>query len=170
MDLDHGQAGFVRRLAEHRGILFKVADAYCRNRTDREDLVQNIVAQLWRSYPRFDDRKTFSTWMYRIAVNVAISFYRSETRRLRHVVPAEASIVETIAQPPNEEPDEGLDLVRAFIEHLAPLDRALMILYLDDSPYATIAEILGITPTNVATKINRIRQRLKHELAATRQS
>ncbi|HEV2643906.1 MAG TPA: RNA polymerase sigma factor [Candidatus Elarobacter sp.] len=165
MAIDHAQAGFVRRLDEHRGILFKVADAYCRNRADREDLVQDIVAQLWRAYRRFDDRKSFATWMYRVAVNVAISFYRSETRRMRNVVPGEPSIVETIAQPPTEEPDEGLALVRAFIERLDPLDRALMILYLDDNPYASIADILGISQTNVATKISRIKQRLKLEVA-----
>jgi len=165
MAIDDAQAGFVRRLDEHRGILFKVADAYCRNRVDREDLVQNIVAQLWRAYRRFDDRKSFSTWMYRIAVNVAISFYRSEIRRTRNVAPAEASIVETIAQPPTEEPDERLGLVRAFIERLDPLDRALMILYLDDNSHASIAEILGISQTNVATKISRVKQRLKREVA-----
>jgi RNA polymerase sigma-70 factor (ECF subfamily) len=170
MAIDHAQVGFVRRLDEHRGILFKVADAYCRNRADREDLAQNIVVQLWRAYKRFDDRKTFSTWMYRIAINVAISFYRSETRRARNVVPAEASIFETIAQPLTEGADERLDLVRSFIERLDSLDRALMILYLDDNPYASIAEILGISQTNVATKISRIKQRLKSELAATHQS
>ncbi|MDQ6924709.1 MAG: sigma-70 family RNA polymerase sigma factor [Candidatus Eremiobacteraeota bacterium] len=165
MAIDHAQAAFVRRLDEHRGILFKVADAYCPNRADREDLAQNIVAQLWRAYRRFDDRKSFSTWMYRVAVNVAISFYRGEARRMRNVVPSEASIVETIAQPPPEESDEGLAVVRAFIERLDPLDRALMILYLDNNPYASIAEILGISQTNVATKISRIKQRLKLEVA-----
>jgi len=78
MTRNSAQGAFLTSLDRHRGILFKVADAYCRDAASREDLVQDIVLQLWRAYPRFDDRARFSTWMYRIAVNVAISFYRSE--------------------------------------------------------------------------------------------
>jgi RNA polymerase sigma-70 factor (ECF subfamily) len=90
-----------------------------------------MVAQLWRAYRRFDERTAFSTWMYRIAVNVAILFHRSEIR---------------------------------LIENLDELNRALMLLYLDDKPYAEIAAILGISETNVATKISRIKQRLKRDV------
>src|SRR5262245_57519005 len=81
--------GFLALLEAHKGILYKVASAYSRNAEDRSDLVQDIVVQLWRSFDRFDDRFRFSTWMYRIAMNVAISFYRGETRRVRDVVPLE---------------------------------------------------------------------------------
>lgn len=159
------QAAFIERLDRHRGILFKVASAYCRRASDREDLVAETIAQLWRSYDRFDDRLPFSTWMYRIAVNVAISFYRSESRRRRSVVPAEERVLEELAVPQPAEEDERLARVRDLIDRLNELNRALMLLYLDDRPHSEIAAILGISETNVATKISRIRDRFKRSLA-----
>src|SRR6185369_4677514 len=80
---------FVRLLEEHKRILYKVASVYCADAEDRRDLVQEMVIQLWRSFPRYDDRLKFSTWMYRIAMNVAISFLRSEGRRGRETVALE---------------------------------------------------------------------------------
>jgi RNA polymerase sigma factor (sigma-70 family) len=163
-----GQAGFVDLIDRHRGILFKVASAYCRTPEDREDLVQETVAQLWRSYPRFDARVAFSTWMYRIAVNVAISFYRNETRKRRAIAPAAESVLELVPASQPAEIDDRLDLVYELIEQLGPLDRALMLLYLDDYSYAEIAAILGISESNAGTKIARIKQRLKRNAAAAK--
>ncbi len=161
------QATFVERLERHRAILFAVANAYCRRPSDREELVAETVAQLWKSYGRFDERVRFTTWMYRIAVNVAVSFYRSETRRRRATVPAGDAFVETVAASQEEEEDERLALVRAFVERLDGLDRALMLLYLDDRPYAEIAAILGISETNVGTKVARIKERLRRNIVTT---
>lgn len=73
----HLPEAFVARLEKHQRILFKVAYMYCRDRDDRQDLVQEMLIQVWRSYARFDERVQFSTWMYRIAVNVAITHYRN---------------------------------------------------------------------------------------------
>ncbi|HLY01503.1 MAG TPA: RNA polymerase sigma factor [Candidatus Cybelea sp.] len=160
------QAAFVDRLDRHRGILVKVAGAYCRDAAGREDLIAEIVAQLWRAYGRFDERAAFSTWMYRIAVNVAISFHRSEVRKAMNVEAAEPAILELLPSPPETQGDDALALVREFIEELDELNRALMLLYLDDNSYAEIAAILGISETNVATKIGRIKQRLKRDVAA----
>ena len=78
------EAQFAELLERHRGIVFKVAATYCRNPADREDVAQEIVTQLWRAFPKFDATRTFSTWMYRIALNVAISFVRSNTLRERY--------------------------------------------------------------------------------------
>jgi RNA polymerase sigma-70 factor (ECF subfamily) len=160
------QAAFVDRLDRHRGVLAKVAGAYCRDAAGREDLIAEIVAQLWRAYGRFDERAAFSTWMYRVAVNVAISFQRAEMRKARNVEPAEPAVLEMLPSPPGAESDDALALVREVIEELDELNRALMILYLDDNSYAEIATILGISETNVATKIGRIKQRLKRDIAA----
>jgi RNA polymerase sigma-70 factor (ECF subfamily) len=161
------QAAFIERLEEHRGILFKVANAYCRNPANREDLVQDMAVQLWRAYRRYDGRSSFSTWMYRIAVNVAISFYRSETRKGRDVLAAEPATFDRFAAPTQDpETDERLTFVREFIDQLDELNRALMVLYLDDNSYAEIAAILGISETNAATKIGRIKQKLKGKVAA----
>ncbi|MGA2761261.1 MAG: RNA polymerase sigma factor [Candidatus Cybelea sp.] len=166
MRTDDAQAAFVDRLDRHRGILVKVAGAYCRDAAGREDLIAEVVAQLWRAYGRFDERAAFSTWMYRIAVNVAISFERTEVRKARNVEPAEPAILEMLPAPADAQSDDAIALVRELIERLDELNRALMLLYLDDYSYAEIAAMLGISETNVATKIGRIKQRLKRDIRA----
>jgi RNA polymerase sigma factor (sigma-70 family) len=160
------QDQFLKLLDEHKKIVYKVASSYCRNPADRPDLEQEIVAQLWRSFDRYDEAYRFSTWMYRIALNVAISFYRTETRRSRDTVAAGDSLLEIAAEGP-EEPDENLQILRELIAKLDELDRALVILYLDGNRYDTIAEILGISETNVGTKISRIKQKLRRDFART---
>jgi RNA polymerase sigma-70 factor (ECF subfamily) len=153
---------------EHRGIAFKVASVYARGADDRHDLVQEIGTQLWRSFARFDERRAkFSTWMYRIALNVAISQARrepwSDADRLE---PLDAHHLETIGGgEPVAEPDERLAVLYAFIDRLDPLNRALMLLYLEDRSYTDMADILGISETNVATKIGRIKHKLRAQMA-----
>ncbi|MBV8345617.1 MAG: RNA polymerase sigma factor [Candidatus Eremiobacteraeota bacterium] len=156
---------FLASLDRHRGILFKVANAYCRDPASREDLVQEIVLQLWRAYPRFDGRAKFSTWMYRIAVNVAISFYRSERRTAERIEHSDGAQIEELAAP-GAQPDDNAAFLYEIIDRFDALSRALMILYLDDRPYSEIAEILGITQTNVATKISRLKEQLRRGVAA----
>ncbi|MES2311154.1 MAG: sigma-70 family RNA polymerase sigma factor [Pseudomonadota bacterium] len=163
------QQRFESLLREHRRIVFKVACLYSRRAADREDLVQEISAQLWRSFGGYDQaRAKFSTWMYRIALNVAISQARrehwSEASRFE---PLEAHHLETISGgEPIAEQDERLQALYAFIGQLDPLNRALILLYLEDRGYADIAEILGISETNVATKISRIKQKLRGQMTA----
>lgn len=160
------QDRFLILLDEHKKILYKVASSYCRNPADRQDLVQEIAVQLWRSFDRYDEGYRFSTWMYRIALNVAISFYRSETRRSRNTVPAEESLLEIAADPPEPaETDDGLRRLHELIGQMNGLDKALILLVLDGNRYDTIAEILGISETNVGTKISRIKQRLRRDFA-----
>lgn len=154
------QHRFLALLEGHKKILFKVSNSYCRNPDDRRDLIQEITIELWRSFDRFDDQWRFSTWMYRIAINVAISFYRSESRRTRDAVPVDESTLEIMAAEPES---DDIRLLREFIDGLDALNRALIILYLDGNSYDTISEILGISTTNVATKISRIKQKLRHD-------
>jgi RNA polymerase sigma-70 factor (ECF subfamily) len=161
------QERFTALLDQHKKILYKVASSYCRNPADRPDLMQEIVVQLWRSFGRYDESLRFSTWMYRIALNVAISFYRSESRRTRDTVPAEESILEIAAVEEASEIEENLQLLHRLIAQLDALDRALVLLYLDGHRYDTIAEILGISETNVGTKISRIKQRLRRDVSQT---
>ena len=155
---------FLALLDEHRKILFKVANSYCRNPQDRADLIQEMVAQLWSSFGRFDERSRFSTWMYRVVMNVAISFYRGESRRRRRIVPLEEPMLElAAAAPAPEEASEDIRLLHRFIGQLDELNRALIILYLDGNNHETIAEILGISTTNVGTRIGRIKQQLRRD-------
>src|SRR5271156_6559923 len=92
------QERFQTLAEEHKKILYKICNSYCRDPGSRDDLAQEITFQLWRSFPKFDGRCRFSTWMYRIALNVAISFYRSETNRTRRVVSDEPRLLETIEE------------------------------------------------------------------------
>ncbi len=162
---------FLDRLNEHRGIVLKVASMYCRNPSEREDVIQTITAELWRAYARYDSRYRFTTWMYRICVNVAISYYRRESRRAQPIESLDlADIDDSSAEPPTEE-DAQRDMLYDFISELNELDRALMLLYLDDLNHADIANVLGISPTNVATKIGRMKLRFRdasNKLAAAK--
>ncbi len=163
------QQRFEVLLHEHRKIVFKVAGLYSRTAADRDDLVQEISTQLWRSFGGYDvARAKFSTWMYRIALNVAISQLRrqrwSEADRFE---PLQMQHLETVAGGEDvAEPDERLTALYAFIGQLDPLNRALILLYLEDRDYAEMAEILGISATNVATKISRIKQKLRGQMTA----
>ena len=160
------QDRFLALLDGHKKSLFKIASSYCREPADREDLIQEMILQIWRSFDRYDDRYRFSTWMYRVALNVAISFYRGERRRAHIIVPADDSIPEIAAEAPASAAlEDDLRLLHRFIDQLDELDRALVVLYLDGNRYDTIAEVLGISETNVGTKISRIKQTLRLDWA-----
>jgi RNA polymerase sigma-70 factor (ECF subfamily) len=167
MGKDLGQERFAALLEEHQGILFKAANSYCRNAADREDLIQEIRVQLWRAFSAYDERRPFSTWMYRIALNVAISFARRTRQRERFTVPLDTSEAERIVADAAQEPDERLEALYRILNSLDELNRALLLLYLDDYSYREIAEILGITETNVATKISRLKQQIRKNAAPT---
>jgi RNA polymerase sigma-70 factor (ECF subfamily) len=155
-------AGFLQLVRDNKGILFKISNSYCPNRADREDLIQEIIYQLWKSARSFDSTRKFSTWMYRIALNVAISFYRQQRRSgLRIAFGGDLHLMELADPPENSGTDEKIDMLQQFMSEQNELDKALMILYLEERSYREIAEILGITETNVATKLSRIKGRLK---------
>jgi RNA polymerase sigma-70 factor (ECF subfamily) len=153
---------FLELIEQHKKILFKVANIYCRNRADFADVVQEIVLQAWRSFGRYDRSRPFSTWLYRVALNVAISAYRAETRRARTIVQSDESIVE-IAAPPSQaaELHAQLELLHHLICPFGELDKALVLLYLDGNSNDVIGEVLGISVTNVGTRINRLKQKLQ---------
>jgi RNA polymerase sigma factor (sigma-70 family) len=154
---------FAPQLDEHKGIVYKIAHAYARNPEDWKDLTQEIILQLWKSYPRFDPRFKFSTWMYRVGLNVAITAYRRERRRTNSVVPMEEVVVEPAAQTEQTGLDSHIAELYRIIGQLDELNRALMLLYLDDMSYRDIARTLGISETNVATKISRLKLRIKEQ-------
>lgn len=153
-------AGFVALLGEHRRLVYRVAGSYARGRDDIEDLAQEIAAQAWRAFPAYDPARRFSTWLYRIALNVAISWLRAEAPRRQRSVPYEAELHEPAASD-DLDADDGSRILRGFIDSQAPLDRAVLLLYLDERPLAEISEILGLTTTNLTTKINRLKERLR---------
>lgn len=160
---DDARREFGTLLERHRGIVFKVANSYARDPDDRADLAQEIAAQLWRAWPAYDQARTFTTWMYRVALNVAISQLRGRSLRDRHHVSFDEHLHDLDASLAGEA-DHDLQLLQRVIAALPPLDRALMLLYLEERSQREIAEILGITESNVATKISRLKQRIRNEL------
>ena len=154
---------FRRLIEEHARLLHGVALAYCRNPSDRDDVLQEIAIQLWRARERYDGRTKVTTWMYRIAINAAISCYRRERRH------AGEPIVDDLAPPIDHDGRDGpplaLQPVLRCLAALPALDRALVVLWLDDNDHATIAEVLGLSTSNVGTRLARIKQRLRDDLA-----
>jgi len=143
----------------HRRMVFKVAHTYTSGEADCEDLAQDIVVHLWKAYPQYDPARPFSTWLYRIALNVGISHLRREGPRRRQTVPFDPEH-HVPTTPPTAETEPSRLLTRLVAE-LDPLSRALLLLYLDERSYREIAGILGISESNVSTKINRLKERLR---------
>ncbi|MGF1924799.1 MAG: RNA polymerase sigma factor [Bacteroidia bacterium] len=153
---------FLTIIEANKRIIFKICNAYCRNATDREDLAQEIIFQLWKSWPSFNSDYKLSTWMYRIALNVAISFYRKEKKTTDTVLMGD-QLIEIADETVEDGLETNLNALQQFINELKELDRALMILYLEEKSHKEMAEIIGISTTNVATKIGRIKEQLKQK-------
>lgn len=154
---------FLVVIKSNKGILFKVTNSYSRNVEDRKDLIQEIILQLWKSFDDYNDKFKYSTWMYRISLNVAISFYRKEKSRKRISNSLTSAVFDFADIEISEGKETNLGLLNQIISKLDDLNKALMLLYLEEKNYKEISKIIGITETNVATKIGRIKGRLKEE-------
>jgi len=152
---------FIYLIQQNRKLIFKVCNAYCKDAEDRKDLVQEVIIKLWQSFHKYDSKYKLSTWIYRIALNTAISHYRSDSKRQKSTVSVHENLLEIADDNDKTELDKNVQLLYGFINRFDELNKALMILYLDNNSYKDIAEILGISETNVATKIARLKQRLK---------
>lgn len=159
------QDRFSELLEQHWGIVCKVVGTYSWHPDDRDDLSQEIVTQLWRSFTRYDDAQPFPTWMYRVALNVSISWVRRNSLRRKHMTVL-GDDVHQVADTRLPSPDDDRSaFLQRFIQNLDPLNRALMLLYLEERTYREISEMLGISETNVATKISRLKQRVRKSSA-----
>ena len=158
--------GFQALLQAHRGIVAKVAGTYAWHPDDRDDLMQEIATQLWRAWPGYDPQRPAATWMYRIALNVAIGHLRQQELRRRHdAVPLDDALHDVPdGNAIDPEHAQRLRLLQGFIARQPSLDRALLLLYLDDRPQRDIAEILGISQKAVETRLYRARARLAEML------
>lgn len=156
---------FLTVIESNKGIIYKVANAYCKDLEDRQDLVQEIVLKLWKSFDSYDERFKHSTWIYRIALNTAISFYRKEKSRKEVATPFSESLFNIADLENNKKIEERTIFLNQFIAELKELDKALMLLYLEEKSHKEMAEIMGISETNVATKIGRIKTILKHKFS-----
>ena len=163
--MQHAQKEFLKIIETNKRLIFKICNSYCQNADDREDLAQEIIFQLWKSWGNFNNEYKLSTWMYRIALNVAISFYRKEQKTTNTVLMGEEHLIEIVDENLEEGLEANLNALQKFINELKPLDKALMLLYLEEKSHKEMAEIIGITSTNVATKIGRIKELLKQKFS-----
>lgn len=154
---------FVSQVNAHQALLHRICRMYCTDADDRQDLYQEIVLQLWRTWPSYQGRAKFSTWLYRVALNVAISSLRQRTRtpRVEHF----GDVVPDVAPPPDTGPDaEDLGQLYHAIERLSNVEKAFVLLYLEEHTYEEMADILGITQNNVRVKMHRVQDKLRHLL------
>ena len=153
----------VELIREHRDLIFKICTMYTNYQTDMEDLFQEICIQLWKSYPCFKANCKVSTWMYRVALNTAISWMRKEKKHKLNgrFTDKEAMINDDFPFYIEAEKKEQINWLYQAIESLSKFDKTLVLLYLEDVPNPEIAEILGISQGNVRVKMNRIRKKLK---------
>ncbi|MBC8110396.1 MAG: sigma-70 family RNA polymerase sigma factor [Verrucomicrobia bacterium] len=151
---------FLQVIDKEQGIIHKVCNMYRREVDDRKDLFQEIVIQLWKAFPNFRHEAKITTWMYRIALNTAISDYRKQKKR-----PETSEISDRISETFKPEEDtvkeENMQLLYAAIEKLTDVEKAVVMLYLEEHSYEEMADIVGITQNNLRVKMNRIREKLR---------
>ncbi len=153
---------FIQILKENKWVLYKVINTYCKDSDDKKDLEQEILIHLWKSFESYNSQYKISTWIYKIAMNVSISFYRNNINRKSRTSPINESIFQVTDQTDNSESfDEERKFLYDFINQLDSFNQEILILYLDNYSYKEIAEIVGITESNVGTKLNRIKNKLQ---------
>lgn len=153
---------FTEIIEENQGIIFKVSSIYSNDILCREDLVQEILLQLWQSFPSFDKTRKYTTWMYRIALNTAISQWRKE--KTKKEATTNKLPITIIDDEINNEKSERVRTLNIAINRLNKVEKSIIILYMEDYPYDEISDIIGISVSNVGVKINRIKTKLKNHL------
>ncbi|MCD4832650.1 MAG: RNA polymerase sigma factor [Bacteroidales bacterium] len=150
---------FVSQIEKHQGIIYKVSRMYCDKEECRQDLFQDILVQLWQSFPTFNKQSKFSTWMYRVALNTAIAQFRKDKKNNEDTM--SEIPVNIIEEESYKEKEDRKELVQRAINKLSKAEKAIIILYMDDYTYEEISEIAGITMSNVGVKISRIKTKLQ---------
>ncbi|HVW97174.1 MAG TPA: sigma-70 family RNA polymerase sigma factor [Mucilaginibacter sp.] len=154
---------FLKDLNSNIGIVHRVCKVYVKDAGEREDLYQEIIYQLWKSYPGFNGNSKFSTWMYKVAMNTAINHIRKSSKAVQQEplpehLPEKPCISEAVQL------EEKTRLLYDVINRLSPIDKAIILLYLDDNSYDQIASVTGFTKTNVSVRLVRIKKQLEKEL------
>lgn len=155
---------FLERIEKHKGIIFKISKMYMDDSDDRADLFQEITFQVWKAYPKFRGESEFSTWLYRIALNTAIVFLKSEKKR-SFIGNEDFSNYKIIQDEYDLEKEEKLSKMYKAINQLNAIDKAFIFYYLEDFSGKQIADQMGISEGNVRVKMNRAKNKLKEILS-----
>ena len=151
---------FVQNLEQNQNIVHKICRLYTNDDDAHKDLFQEITIQLWKAYPKFRGEAKFSTWMYRVGINTAITLYRKSKRRVQ-TSDFESINFRIAADEYNDEEEQQLKLMYAAVKELNDIEKALVFLYLEDKNYKEISETMGISEVNARVKMNRIKTKLK---------
>ncbi len=158
--MDTKQIQFLQLIGENKGILFKICKIYQDNAEDRNDLLQEMTLQLWLAFDSFRGESKFTSWMYRVALNTAIVFFKKQKRRPDdQPLPHDFDQAQELSA--GDEKEEELALFYRAVQQLGKVEKALIYLYMEDQPYDDIAAHLGITPLNVRVRLNRVKNKLK---------
>ncbi|WP_126974349.1 RNA polymerase sigma factor [Gynurincola endophyticus] len=156
---------FTKIIKENEGLIFKVAILYTNSSHDKEDLYQEIIFQLWKSFDTFKEESKLSTWMYRVAMNTAIYNLKSAKKQINTI--AIDTETDRLTEASDESEERRIRLLYESIQTLNLLERGIILLYLEGKSHQEIAEIIGITTTNVGTKVSRIKEKLKLQISKT---
>ena len=165
MNSPNKSAQFLGVIQKNKGIIYKVANSYCHDAEDRKDLIQEIIIQLWLSFDKYDAQFALTTWIYRIALNVSISLYRKEIRRSQINQPLPQEIIYLHQESVLEEIDGHVNRLHHFIKELKEIERAIIILYLEEKSHQETADILGLSVKNISVRISRIKEQLRQKFS-----
>jgi RNA polymerase sigma factor (sigma-70 family) len=153
---DYIEKRFLKDMVLNQGIIIKICRIYRSAKADREDLSQEIIYNAWRSYPKFEGKSKFSTWLYRVAINTALHQNR------KNKFYGKIETIGIVNDEMWEERNEQIDLLYRAISQLKEAEKLILLLYLEEIPYKEMAEITGLTETNIGVKLNRIKIRIKN--------
>ena len=150
---------FERHIMENEMLIHKVCRIYAYTEADRKDLFQDIVAELWKAFPKFKGDAKFSTWLYRVAINTAVTGLRKQRNFITSVEPSTLPV--NVSDTDTDNKEERFQQMHAAIEQLSQVEKAIVMLYLEDKPYDEMEEILGISQGNLRVKMSRIKDKLR---------
>ncbi len=153
---------FITAINENQGLIFKAASIYTNNNEDKNDLAQEIIYQLWKSFDTFQQKSSLSTWIYRVALNVAIYHLKTSKRKIK-TEPLDKQFL-NFQETNNNEIDEKWQMFKQHIDTLNLLDKGIVLLYLENKSHEEIGQIIGISTSNVGTKLSRIKEKLKQQI------
>ena len=154
------EKNFLNDFEKNQNIVHKICRIYTTNQDQHNDLFQEITIQIWKNYSKFRGESKFSTWMYRVSLNTAITLYRKSSRRIKTQDFSEVSFkIKSIDY--DDTKDQQLRALYGGIRELNDIEKALIFLYLEDKPYKEIAKTLGITEVNARVKMNRSKEKLR---------
>lgn len=160
MQKQEAEKQFEKHLREHELLIYKVCRLYAYSEVDRQDLFQEIVIQLWKAFLKFNGQSKFSTWLYRVAINTAITGLRKKKHFMVSYEPA--TLPQHIDDNTSAEEEEQLKVLHKAIEQLNQVEKAIVMLYMEDKGYEEMEDILGISQGNLRVKMNRIKEKLRH--------